>query len=94
MSTCYTVIVKKAGRRKDEIMSEQTESLLTGMADAGCKAEEIEKAERILQAGNLSELTRFLRQCRCGLLDRMHESQKRVDCMDYLIRQTEKLSVK
>ena len=94
MSTCYTVIVKKAGRRKDEIMSEQTKSLLTGMSDAGCKAEEIEKAERILQAGSLSELTRFLKQCRCGLLDRMHESQKRVDLMDYLIRKTEKQSIK
>ncbi len=75
-------------------MSEQTENLLTGMADAGCKAEEIEKAERILQTGNLVELTRFLKQCRSILLDRMHESQKRVDLMDYLIRQTEKQSVK
>ena len=75
-------------------MSEQTESLLTGMADAGCKAEEIEKAERILQAGSLSELTRFLKQCRCALMEQMHESQKRVDRMDYLIRQTEKFLVK
>ncbi len=75
-------------------MNEQTESLLTGMADAGCRAEEIEKAGRILQAGSLNELTRFLRQCRCGLLDRMHESQKRVDLMDYLIRETEKQSMK
>ena len=75
-------------------MSEQTEDLLTGMADAGCKAEDIEKAERILQAGSLSELTRFLKQCRCGLLERMHESQKRVDLMDHLIRQTEKRSWK
>ena len=94
MSTRYTVIVKKAGRRKDEIMSEQTENLLMGMADAGCKAEEIVKAERILQTGNMRELTRFLRQCRYGLLDRMHESQKRVDLMDYLIRKTEKQSMK
>ena len=75
------------------MMSEQAESLLAGMADAGCTADEINKAERILQAGNLSELARFLKQCRCGLLDKMHESQKRVDLMDYLIRKTEKQSV-
>ena len=75
-------------------MSEQTENLLAGMADAGCKAEEIEKAERILQAGNLSELTRFLKQCRCALIEQMHESQKRVDLMDYLIRKAEKQSIK
>ena len=73
-------------------MSEPIENLLTGMADAGCGAEEIEQAERILQAGELGELTRFLKQCRRGLLDRMHESQKRVDLMDDLIRQTEKNS--
>ncbi len=85
---------QKAGRGKDEIMSEQTENLLTGMADAGCKAEEIVKAERILQTGNMRELTKFLKQCRCGLLDRMHESQQRVDLIDYLIRKTEKQSMK
>ena len=90
----YCRCQKKVGLGKGEGMSEQTESLLTGMADAGCKAEEIEKAERILQTGSLSELTRFLKQCRCGLLDRMHESQKRVDLMDYLIRKTEKQSIK
>ena len=76
------------------MMSEQAESLLAGMADAGCTADEINKAERILRSGDQSELTRFLKQCRCGLLDKMHESQKRVDLMDYLIRQTEKQSVK
>ena len=75
-------------------MDRQAERLLTGMADAGCKAEEIEKAGRILQAGDLGGLTKFLKQCRCGLLDRMHESQQRVDLMDYLIRQTEKQSMK
>ena len=91
---CYILDVRKNRLERDEMMSEQTESLLMGMADAGCRAEEIEKAERILQAGNLSELTRFLKQCRCVLLDRMHESQKRVDLMDYLIRKTEKQSMK
>ncbi len=75
-------------------MCEQTERLLTGMADAGCTQEEIQRARCFLKTGNLSELTKFLKQCRCGLLDRMHESQKRVDLMDYLIRKTEKQSMK
>ena len=79
---------------KDEMMSEQTESLLSGMADAGCRAEEICRAERILKEGSPSELTKFLKQCRCDLLEQMHESQKRVDLMDYLIRKAEKLSMK
>ncbi len=75
-------------------MNKQTESLLTGMTDAGCTTEEIGIAESLLETDSLSELTKFLKQCRCGLLEQMHESQKRVDLMDYLIRQTEKQTVK
>lgn len=75
-------------------MNQQTESLLMGMADAGCTEEEIERAERLLQADSLSELTKFLKQCRCVRLEQMHESQKRVDLMDYLIRSTQKLLIK
>ena len=71
-------------------MGEQTGELLTGMADAGCTREEIEGAERLLQADDPGELTKHLRRCRAGLLDQMHESQRRVDRMDYLIRQTDK----
>ena len=31
--------------------------------------------------------------CRCGLIDEMHESQRKVDRMDYLIRKAEKEKV-
>ena len=75
-------------------MSEQAESLLMGMADAGCTKEEIKRAGCFLEADSFGELTKFLKQCRCTLMEQMHESQKRVDRMDYLIRQTEKFSVK
>ncbi len=70
-------------------MSEQFENLLVGMADAGCTEEAVEGARRLIEAGRFEELNRHLKRCRTILLDRMHESQKRVDCMDYLIRQTE-----
>ncbi len=90
----YCRYQKKVGRRKGEIMSEQTENLLTGMADAGCTKEEIKRVGCFLKAGSFNELTKFLKQCRCALMEQMHESQKRVDRMDYLIRQSEKFSVK
>ena len=75
-------------------MGEPMEILLTGMADAGCTQEEIKRAVCLLKAGSSNELTRFLKQCRCVLMEQMHESQERVDRMDYLIRQTDKLNVK
>ena len=71
-------------------MSEQIENLLVGMADAGCSEDEIKGAERLMNDERFDDLTKHLKRCRATLLDRMHESQKRVDCMDHLIRQTEK----
>lgn len=35
-------------------------------------------------------LLRLLRKYRCGLVEDMHESQKKVDCMDLMIRSIEK----
>ena len=50
----------------------------------------IEKAERRWEAGRARDLIRHLRICRCELMDILHESQKRVDRVDTLIRQIEK----
>ncbi len=75
-------------------MNETLNRLLVGMADTGCTKEEIKGAERLLETDNFEELTKYLRRCRAGLLDEMHESQKRVDRMDYLIRQAEKITRK
>lgn len=71
-------------------MSEQLENLTRALTDLGCGETAIRQAEYLLEAGQTDALIRHLRLCRCGLMDAMHESQKRVDRMDYLIRQTEK----
>ena len=36
------------------------------------------------------DLIRYLRVKRCGLIEELHESQKKIDRFDYMIRQTEK----
>ena len=71
-------------------MNERLENLATGLLDAGCGQGAVEKAKRLLKAGNMEDLIRHLRLCRCELMEDLHKSQKRVDRMDYLIRQTEK----
>ena len=63
---------------------------MIALSDAGFKQEVIEMAERLWQAGRTGDLIRHLRLCRCELMDILHESQKRVDRVDTLIRQTEK----
>ncbi len=48
-----------------------------------------ENAERIaalLRADRIPEARRALRGLRCGLLEEMHASQRRVDRMDWLLR--------
>jgi len=71
-------------------MNVQKENLVIALSDAGFKPEVIEKAERLWEAGRTQDLMRHLRLCRCELMDILHESQKRVDRVDTLIRQTEK----
>ena len=71
-------------------MSEQLENLTRALTDLGCGETAVRQAEYLLEAGQTDALIRHLRLCRCGLMDAMHESQRRVDRMDYLIRQTEK----
>ena len=71
-------------------MDERLNDFCTGLADAGCEGFAIEGAARLMEAGQRDELIRHLRRCRCELVDAMHESQRRVDRMDRLIRQAEK----
>ena len=71
-------------------MNVQKENLVIALYDAGFQPEVIEMAERLWEAGRTKDLIRHLRICRCELMDILHESQKRVDRLDTLIRQTEK----
>ena len=71
---------------------------LKEMADAlmniGIGNVQTETVRRLFESGQTDELVRHLKKCRCSLLDEMHESQKKVDLMDYLIRRIEKDAIK
>ena len=71
-------------------MNVQKENLVIALSDADFGQEVIEMAERLWEAGRTRDLIRHLRVCRWELMDILHESQKRVDRVDTLIRQTEK----
>ena len=71
-------------------MSDELERILESMADAGCGAEEKEHAKLLYMSGDMQGLIRFLRRCRCGLMEELHKSQRKVDCLDILIRRTSK----
>ena len=71
-------------------MNKMTEHIRTTMCAAGCSEAEIADALRECRTGDPAGLLHQLRKCRCLRMEELHESQRRVDRLDYLIRQTQK----
>ena len=69
-------------------------ALIDNLTDNGCSPENIRRAEALYEAGDMEALIKHLRKCRCDLVEEMHDSQRRVDRMDYLIRQAQKEEIK
>jgi len=66
------------------------EQLIQGLSDAGCSAEAAKKIGALFETGSYDEMLHQMKKQRCVLVDQMHESQRRVDRMDFLIRNQEK----
>ena len=65
-------------------------SVRYNLLDAGCNDESVTLVDRLYQAGRLSDALHEMKMIRCDLIDELHKSQRKVDCLDYLIRKTEK----
>ena len=59
--------------------------LLQNLADAGCAPEIIRQCMALVQKQNQAELMRVLSRHRQTLLDTVHQNEKRIDCLDYLV---------
>ena len=66
------------------------EQLMQGLSDAGCDAAACWAICSLFEAGNTREMLRRMKLRRCELVDEMHDSQRKVDRMDYLIHAQEK----
>ena len=55
------------------------------LRDAGCCDEFIREFTELGRGGREAEQRRLLAKRRAELLDELHESQRRIDCLDYLI---------
>lgn len=65
-----------------------SEEVLQNLMDAGCDAETI---DGYLDCGACGrDQIKLLRNHRRCLLDKLHQGQKQIDCLDYLIYQIEK----
>ena len=71
-------------------MKDELEKILTNLRVAGCGSGEVEKAKQLYEAGDTKAMLRYFRKCRCSRMEELHESQRRVDRMDFLIRNQDK----
>ena len=66
------------------------ERMKQNLADAGCGESVIKEIVSLSENGRIAEALQKMKKDRCWLMDEMHESGRKVDCLDFLIRQTEK----
>lgn len=64
--------------------------LYQNLIDAGCGEEMIRQCVLLAQGGRKAEMLRLLSHHKKALLDAVHLSQKQIDCLDYLVYQSEK----
>ncbi len=71
---------------------ENENAVKSNLLDAGCSDQSAAFVDRLVQAGRLSDALHEMKVkvIRCDLMEALHQSQRRVDCLDYLIRKTEK----
>ena len=65
------------------------EGLKRNLEDAGCDSSTSEAIRRLYANHRVDDAVRALRKHWCNLMDALHESQERVDRLDYLIRSME-----
>ena len=63
------------------------EAVIQNLKDAGCAADIIECCIACMEQGKKNELLKQLEEHRKGLLHKVHEEEKHIDCLDYLVYQ-------
>ena len=66
---------------------EVIEELIMNLKDAGCDEELIAKCIKKYNNDDLKMLIKSLQYHRCCLLDKLHEEQKKIDCLYTLNKQ-------
>lgn len=67
-------------------------ALLDNLRDAGCDAETAAQFMALEETGALPEQLRLLSAHRRQLLDRLHQEERQIDCLDYLVYHLQKRS--
>jgi len=63
------------------------EAVMQNLRDAGCRECVIECCLSFMKQGKKKELLQQLEEQRRALLQRVHEEEKQINCLDYLVYQ-------
>ena len=66
---------------------ESREAFIQNLIDAGCGREHMDCIMECMEQGSREELLKLLEEHRECLLGRLHEEEKQIDCLDYLVYQ-------
>lgn len=64
-----------------------TQAVLQNLRDAGCTKEMTQQIIMKLEKNDFEELSKLLEQHRSCLLNLIHDKEKQIDCLDYLVYQ-------
>ena len=65
-------------------------TVIQNLQDAGLSEAQTAEFLRYFDQGSKEEQIRLLRRCRPMLMEELHASQKKVDCLDFLVCRLEK----
>ena len=66
------------------------QNFLQNLTDAGCDGKTTQQCLCFFQEGKFIEVVQALAAHRAELLEAIHSSQEKIDCLDYLIYQIKK----
>ena len=70
------------------------ESIIQNLKDAGCSKSQIEEFMGYAGKHERNNAMKLLRQQRNVLLDGLHEKQRMIECLDYLVYQLKRDNIK
>ena len=71
-------------------LCDSEETITQNLRDAGCDEETIAAFLSCVRDGRGPESLRLLKRQRSLLLDAVHQEEKKIDCLDYLVYQMKK----
>lgn len=72
----------------------EKDNILRNLTDAGCDDQTIDKYLQLADSGRVKEQLGLLARQKQALLEELHSSQRKIDCLDFMVFQMKKEATK